>query len=80
MVPRFETTWAAVYGRFTLAKRGLFMIDTAYYCCSLITVKGLTWNHRSTSATSTWKAARSACVILVWGDDSGWQEQEMDRR
>jgi hypothetical protein len=40
------------------------LYDPVQYCGWPITVKGLTWNHRSTSATSVWKAARSVSVIV----------------
>lgn len=59
-VPRFETTSAAVYGRVTRAKRGLYRGATVVEGHKEgIGENEQTFHQRSTSATSARNAARS---------------------
>lgn len=66
-VPRFETTSAAVYGRFTRAKRGVYRGVTRVDVSEI----EQTFHQRSTSATSARNAAFSVDMAVDEGGEGG---------
>lgn len=61
-VPRFETTSAALYGRFVFFHRGSYTTTSATTPINTSSMR--TFHHLSTAATSALNAARSFCAII----------------
>lgn len=79
-MPRFETTSAAVYGRFVFAKRGLYKRWSRDLGMGRRITSERTFHQRSTSATSARKAVLSLNMILLRSWVVCWIQTNNDLR